>query len=192
MECLRTRHGRSRRHRSLQANRAQGSDRLRWRHICRAPSRSARGRGRAAPVAADRRTCHPARRASRQRRASAVEDPFSRRTRDRFVRARMASLRSSALDRLFERNDRPSEADRSRPWRRDDRGAAAQRAAQRHRLQLSAQFARRTLPLVQFDWLDHVELPDRGPAERHDLLHLRRQSRRIEGQARTGRRCGAS
>ena len=44
---------------------------------------------------------------------------------DRRVRAGVAAVRSSALDRLFQRHHRPAETDRARPWRRRDRGAAA-------------------------------------------------------------------
>ena len=47
---------------------------------------------------------------------------------DRRVRARLAAVRSSALDRLFQRHHRPAEADRAWPWRRHPRGAAAERA----------------------------------------------------------------
>ena len=39
--------------------------------------------------------------------------------------ARMGAVRSSAVDRLFERHHRPAEADRARPRRRDARGAEA-------------------------------------------------------------------
>ena len=49
---------------------------------------------------------------------------------------RVAAVRPSALDRLFQRHHRPAEADRARPWRHHHRGAGAAGPAQRHRLQL--------------------------------------------------------
>ena len=39
------------------------------------------------------------------------------RRRDRRVRAGVAAVRSSAVDRLFQRHHRPAQADRARPWR---------------------------------------------------------------------------
>ena len=48
----------------------------------------------------------------------------------------MAAFRSSALDRLFQRHDRPAQADRARPWRHRHRGAGDARPAQRPRLLL--------------------------------------------------------
>src|SRR5690348_7380434 len=94
----------------------------------------------------------------------------------------MAAVRSSALDRVFERDHRAAETDRAWPWRRDDRAVGAWRAAQRSGLQLPANIVRRALSLVFVDRLDHVELPDLRPAQWHDLLHLRRQPERIKGQ----------
>ena len=41
--------------------------------------------------------------------------------RDRRLRTRLAAVRPSALDRLFERHHRPAQADRARPWRRHHR-----------------------------------------------------------------------
>src|SRR5215475_12846327 len=95
----------------------------------------------------------------------------------------MAAIRSSALDRLFERDNRTAKADRARPWRRHDRATGAWRAAQRFGLQLPALIARRPLSLVLVDRLDHVELPGLRAPQRHDLLHLRWQPERIKGRS---------
>ena len=54
-----------------------------------------------------------------------------RRRRD--VRAGLAAVRPSALDRLLERHHRPAQADRARPRRHHARGAEGRRAAQRRR-----------------------------------------------------------
>ena len=84
-------------------------------------------------------------RSARNLRSAAFGHPVRDRAGGRRLRARMAAVRSSALDRLFQRHHRASQADRPRPWRRYPGGAAAERAAQRYRLQLPPEFARRTL-----------------------------------------------
>ena len=114
------------------------------------------------------------------------------RQRDRRVRAGMAAVRSSPVDRLFLRHHRAAKADRARPWRRDDRGAAADDAAQRHRLQLRGKFVWRTISLVLVDRLDHVELPGQRAAQRHHGAACSTAVRRAPRRSRTGRRCGAS
>ena len=65
-------------------------------------------------------------------------------------------------------------------------------AAQRHRLQLRRQQLRRALPLVQLHRLGDVERAGRRPAQRHHLLHLRRQPGGTQGRARLDACCGAS
>ena len=140
LERVRARHGGARGDRPLQADRAEGADRLRRRHLCRTAARPASGGRGVAAVAAERRSTviihgdggEPAATAD----ARLADYPVGDRRRDRRLRTGMAAVRSSALDRLFQRHHRPAEADRARPWRRHHRGAAAERAAQRHRLQL--------------------------------------------------------
>ena len=101
--------------------------------------RARRGRGNQAHTA-DGRARHPARRRRRRASSDALLRDHSRRHKrcDRCVRAGVAAVRSSALDRLFQRNHGPAETDRAWPWRRRARGAAADDAAQRYRLQLRA------------------------------------------------------
>ena len=78
------------------------------------------------------------------------------------LRAAVAAVRPSAVDRLFQRHHRPAQAHRARPWRHRDRGTRAQGAAQRHRLQLRAQQLGRALPLVQLHRLGDVERAGRA------------------------------
>ena len=84
-------------------------------------------------IAADGRACHhPQRHAPspRLRSDALLSDDLvgNDGADDRRVRAGVAAVRPSALDRLFQRHDRPAEADRARPWRHRHRGAAAERA----------------------------------------------------------------
>ena len=191
LEHLRARHGHQRRAGPLQADRAQGADRLRRRHYggrdfdrtgVVAELRAALPT-RAAPARASQSRCG---RAALQtlapwHRHGAGHGP--RRRCRAGVRAAVAAVRPSAVDRLFQRHHRPAQAHRPRPWRHRDRGTRAEGAAQRRRLQLPAQHLGRALPLVQLHRLGDVERADQRPAQRHDLLHLRRQPGRHQGQA---------
>ena len=95
--------------------------------------RSARGGGtarraaqRAAPAAA-----RNARRRAAGRCAAPMHDWRRRCARDdaedRGVRAAVAAVRPSAVDRLFQRHHRPAQAHRARPWRHGHRRAGAER-----------------------------------------------------------------
>ncbi len=55
--------------------------------------------------------------------------PRENKRRDRRIRAGLVAVRSSAVDRLFQRHHGPAEADRARPWRRHAGWPAAAIAA---------------------------------------------------------------
>ena len=163
---------RARRARPLQADRAEGADRLRRRHLCRRAGTIASDVvARAAADAADGRStssCTATRAAPAAPDALLSDFVAARAPTIDAVRAGLAAVRSSALDRLFQRHDRPAEGDRARPWRHhlevlkllglhNDLGAAP------------VELVRRPLSLVQLDRLDHVELAGRRPARRHHL-----------------------
>ena len=113
--------------------------------------------------------------------------------RDRRVRAGLAAVRSSALDRLFQRHHRPAEADRARPWRHHDRGAGAARPAQRHRLQLR----RRTRFGERYHWYSSTgwimwNCAGRRACSTAPPAASSTAARAAPRTSRTGPRCGAS
>ena len=184
LERLRARHGHARRARPLPPDRAQGADRRRRRALRRQAridrsavvARAARRAAERATPAAAATTWAP-RSAIAGRRRRLGRDAIARDdAADRGLRARMAAVRPSDLDRLFQRHHRPAQAHRARPRRHRDRGAWRLRPAQRHRRSYDRQQLRRALPLVQLDRLGDVELRrSRGLAARRHHLHLRRQ-----------------
>ena len=101
----------------------------------------------------------------------------------------MAAVRSSALDRLFQRHHRPAEADRARPWRhraswRWRCSACTTTSAARYAPTTSASATTGTASTGWIMWNSQVG----GAARRHHLLHLRRQPRRHARTSRTGPR----
>src|ERR1019366_7337037 len=138
-------HGPARRARPLSPDRARPAHRLRRLHLWRHRARPDAGARRATREASDRARCRslgPSRRRRRPRAPRAPIAPGARFRRPRRIRSRLraalARLRPSALDRLLERPDRPAESDRARTWRRHARiaqggGAAQQRRRQRRR-----------------------------------------------------------
>ena len=109
VERLRARYGGARRDRPLQADRAENPDRLRRRDLCRTAARPASGDRRVAAIAAERRALSSST-ATRPNRgdSDALLSTILSATGagDRRVRAGMAAVRSSALDRLFQRHHR--------------------------------------------------------------------------------------
>ena len=140
------RHGAARRARPLPPDRAEGADRVRRLSLRRRRARphgaAARGRRRAAerprrrPLARPR--CRAPTRRSLASAARRVHDFAALVAGDAHGRAAAAAVRSSALDRLLERHDRPAEGDRPRPRRRHARGAQVRHAAQRLRRRASS------------------------------------------------------
>jgi hypothetical protein len=187
--------GTGRRGRPLPPDRAQGADRRRRRALRRQAARPQRGAARTARPAAEREEAAAGEDnrlpQARVRTMSTGRGHRARRRRGRRVRARVAALRPSDLDRLFERHHRPAQAHRARAGRHHPHHARL-RPAQRRRRELRRQQLRRALPLVQLHRLGDVELADLGPGLRRHHLHLRRQPGGQQGKARLDACCGAS
>ena len=191
-----------RRARPLQADRAQGPDRLRRRHLRRPRLRSQR---QSWPNCAPR--CRPsriwsciaisARAMQRCRRWS--PGPTWRRSWPattmpiRRVRAAVAAVRPSAVDRLFQRHHRLAQAHRPRPWRHRDRGDW--RSTVLHN-DIGCSYERqqlgRALPLVQLHRLGDVELRRSPACSTARPAASSTATRAAPRTSPTGRCCGAS
>jgi len=138
----------------LQADRAQGPDRLRRRALRRPrhrpPGRGVRPGGGAAqrePPAGAPRPGAGHRRLARLHRLRAGHR--RRRGGSRRLRAGVVALRPSPVDRLLQRHHRPAQAHRARARRHHAGDAGHGQPAQRPGLQLRRQQLGRALPLVQ-------------------------------------------